>query len=116
MGVVSAGVGSSAVNVGRLGRSGCAYMIGENGRHIYVAFNCDYYTDYGSSGIRVNSEAIPSAYRPRNKVHTVCLTSDGSPVAAVVHPTGEVTIEAISSSNTAGDRMLWIDGYVDYWI
>jgi hypothetical protein len=91
-------------------------LVGDNGKHVYVAFNCDFYTDFGSNGIRVNSEAIPPAYRPRTTVRSLCLTIGGGIMVAVVNSMGEVTIEPTASSDTSGARVVWIDAYIDYWL
>lgn len=98
--------------------NGCYCRVRPGERHIYIAFNCS--VTYGMGALQINERQIPSAYRPKRSIYTLC-PAEGNSVAQVrvneegnifvdwIHP---VTAQAESTTPTAG----WIDGYIDYWI
>ena len=115
---LSASVNESDTPSGR--GSGCFYRVCAGESHIYVSFNCSFTT--GSSTVRVNANAIPSAYRPPHNIYVLCAVgyADGGRGLATVgiSPAGEVNIYAVhrlSGTAPSGETVKWIDGYIDYW-
>ena len=118
---LSTAVAASTVNSGRWGGSGIYYRVCAGGKHIYVAFNVSFATK--TSTVRVDSETIPSAYRPSYDVYALCPVgfSDGSRGIATVSvsPSGRVNIYAVhklpGATLSSGETVNWIDGYIDFW-
>jgi hypothetical protein len=113
------GVSASTVNSGRWGGSGVYYRVCAGGKHIYVAFNVSFTTS--NSTVRAESEKIP--YPPDYDVYALCPVgfADGSRgiATASVSPSGKVNIYAVhklpGATLSTGEKVNWIDGYIDYW-
>ena len=115
------GVAESTVNSGRWGGSGLFYRVCAGGKHIYVAFNCSFAAS--SSTVRVDANAIPSAYRPPYDVYALCpfgYADGGRGIATVsVSPSGIVNIYSLhrlTGTASGTETVAWIDGYIDFWI
>lgn len=114
-------VAESTVNSGRWGGSGVYHRVCAGEKHIYVAFNVSFTTS--SSTVRVESQTIPSAYRPPYDVYALCPVgfADGSRGIATVSvsPSGRVNIYAVhklpGATLSTGETVAWIDGYIDFW-
>lgn len=115
---LNSAVTESVTNSGRWGGTGCHYRVCAGNKHIYVAFNCAF--SIGST-VRVNADAIPSAYRPNYDVYALCpvVLDDGSRGIATVSvsPSGRVNIYHVHpfSEYSNSSAVKWIDGYIDYW-
>lgn len=108
----------STEDIGRHGGTGCYYRVCEGGKHVYVAFNRK--LNYDGSPIQINLNAIPSAFRPKRSVYTMCATSVRAAARVNVNTEGNVIVDWIqlitSSAQTTSTMVGWIDGYIDYWI
>ena len=102
---------------GRQDDTGCYYQV-SNGNHVQVAFNCSYH--YAGTAQVVNMTPIPEEYRPERTVCSICPANDRRLALVTVKPDGYIRIEWIqtiaSSSNTTSATVLWVDGYLDYWV
>lgn len=118
---LSTAVAASTVNSGRWGGTGVYYRVCAGGKHIYVAFNVSFTTK--TSTVRVDSETIPSAYRPNYDVYALCpvgFSDNSRGIATVsVSPSGRVNIYAVhklpGATLSSGETVNWIDGYIDFW-
>lgn len=110
-------VGEPTADVGRGAYGNCYYRV-ENGNHVYVAFNCAF--DYKGSPISVSANAIPTEYRPKKNVYSLCAGYGRTSTRVAVDTGGLVYIDSVQimsdSSPTNNIFMNWIDGYIDYWI
>jgi hypothetical protein len=112
----------SETAVGRRESAGCHYRVCEEGRHIYVAFNCAF--AFSGNTIEINANNIPIAYRPGREVYAMCAvecTSGERAIArVVVTPLGKVLVEWVQviTASTESEQIAvkWIDGYIDFWI
>lgn len=111
------GMEESPYAYGRQDDTGCYYQV-SNGNHVQVAFNCAY--SYAGSAMVVNREPIPEEYRPQLTVCSICPANDRMLALITVQPDGYIRIEWVqtiaSTSTTASAAVLWIDGYIDYWV
>lgn len=111
------GMEESPYAYGRQDDTGCYYQV-SNGNHVQVAFNCAY--SYAGSAMVVNRTPIPEEYRPLRTVCSICPTNDRMLALITVQPDGYIRIEWVqtiaSTSTTASAAVLWVDGYIDYWV
>ena len=111
------GMSESPYAYGRQGDTGCYYQV-SNGNHVQAAFNCSY--DYAGRSMVVNKTPIPEEYRPDRTVCSICPTNDRRLALVTVQPDGYIRIEWVqtiaSTSNTTSATVLWVDGYLDYWV
>lgn len=102
---------------GRQDDTGCYYQV-SNGNHVQVAFNCSYH--YAGTAQVVNMTPIPEKYRPERTVCSICPANDRRLALVTVQPDGYIRIEWVqtiaSTSNTSSATVLWVDGYLDYWV
>jgi hypothetical protein len=112
------GVSESPTPSGRWGGSGVYYRVCAGGKHVYVAFNVSFNT---GGTVRAESETIPNA--PEYDVYALCPVgfADGARGIATVSvsPKGRVNIYAVhklpGGTLSSGEKVDWIDGYIDYW-
>lgn len=111
------GMNESPYAYGRQDDTGCYYQV-SNGNHVQAAFNCSY--DYAGRSMVVNKTPIPEEYRPERTVCSICPTNDRRLALVTVQPDGYIRIEWVqtiaSTSDTASATVLWVDGYLDYWV
>lgn len=111
------GMEESPYAYGRQDDTGCYYQV-SNGNHVQAAFNCSY--DYAGRSMVVNKTPIPEEYRPERTVCSICPTNDRRLALVTVQPDGYIRIEWVqtiaSTSNTTSATVLWVDGYLDYWV
>lgn len=111
------GMNESSYAYGRQDDTGCYYQV-SNGNHVQAAFNCSY--DYAGRSMVVNKTPIPEEYRPERTVCSICPTNDRRLALVTVQPDGYIRIEWVqtiaSTSNTTSATVLWVDGYLDYWV
>ena len=111
------GMEESSYAYGRQDDTGCYYQV-SNGNHVQAAFNCSY--DYAGRSMVVNKTPIPEEYRPERTVCSICPTNDRRLALVTVQPDGYIRIEWVqtiaSTSNTTSATVLWVDGYLDYWV
>lgn len=111
------GMEESPYDYGRQDDTGCYYHV-SNGNHVQVAFNCAY--SYAGSAMVVNRTPIPEEYRPKWTVCSICPANDRMLALITVQPDGYIRIEWVqsiaSTSTTASAAVLWVDGYIDYWV
>ena len=111
------GMNESSYAYGRQDDTGCYYQV-SNGNHVQAAFNCAY--DYAGRSMVVNKTPIPEEYRPERTVCSICPTNDRRLALVTVQPDGYIRIEWVqtiaSTSNTTSATVLWVDGYLDYWV
>ena len=111
------GMNESPYAYGRQDDTGCYYQV-SNGNHVQAAFNCAY--DYAGRSMVVNKTPIPEEYRPERTVCSICPTNDRRLALVTVQPDGYIRIEWVqtiaSTSNTTSATVLWVDGYLDYWV
>ena len=111
------GMNESPYAYGRQDDTGCYYQV-SNGNHVQAAFNCSY--DYAGRSMVVNKTPIPEEYRPERTVCSICPTNDRRLALVTVQPDGYIRIEWVqtiaSTSNTTSATVLWVDGYLDYWV
>lgn len=111
------GMEESPYAYGRQDDTGCYYQV-SNGNHVQVAFNCSY--NYAGRSQVINLTPIPEEYRPERTVCSICPTNDRRLALVTVQPDGYIRIEWVqtiaSTSNTSSATVLWVDGYLDYWV
>lgn len=111
------GMEESPYAYGRQDDTGCYYQV-SNGNHVQVAFNCSY--NYAGRSKVINLTPIPEEYRPERTVCSICPTNDRRLALVTVQPDGYIRIEWVqtiaSTSNTSSATVLWVDGYLDYWV
>lgn len=111
------GMEESPYAYGRQDDTGCYYQV-SNGNHVQVAFNCAY--SYAGSAMVVNRTPIPEEYRPLRTVCSICPTNNRMLALITVQPDGYIRIEWVqtiaSTSTTSSAAVLWVDGYLDYWV
>ena len=120
-GWISLGLSDSVVEredvAGRIGK-GCYYRV-INGNHVYVAFCCQF-TFADNKAVTINKDMIPEKYRPPNHMYQHCIACDRTIARCKVRPQGDVVVDWVQvlSANaiTTSYEVLWIDGYIDYWI
>lgn len=89
-----------------------------NRNHVYISFNCAF-TFVGDQK-QVNSDLIPSQYRPARNVIDICPVNNRAVARIITTHDGKVIIDFVQdlSTGTATNSYTvnWIDGYLDYWI
>lgn len=106
------GVSESSIPMGRVG--GCKYMV-RDGNHIYCGFNCSF--SYTGQVLTVNGTEIPEEYRPERAVRSLCAVNEDGIAMVCVTPDGFIQVEWVKRDGETGSHIvLWIDGYIDYWI
>ena len=110
-------VSTSNSSIGRAENGKCCYRV-VDGNHVYVAFNCAF--NYANAQLQVNSNAIPSKYRPDNTVTAICAIGGRAVARINVNSSGNILVEWIQSiqngTKTESGTVSWVDGYIDYWI
>lgn len=108
----ASGIHESAYQVGRA--VDCKYRVSE-GNHVYAAFNAEF--TYQGSALTVNAAAIPEAYRPEQTVYALCAVNGNGTAVVSVTPEGFIRVENVKRDGESGNiPVLWIDGYIDYFI
>lgn len=111
------GVKESTYSYGRLKDPGCCYLV-SNGNHVYVAFNCAF--TYTGSAVKINASAIPTEYRPKHWMCSLCILNDRAIASVSINTNGNIEIEWIQNLldtvKTGSKEVTWVDGYIDYWI
>lgn len=106
------GVSESFFPMGRA--EDCKYLV-KDGNHVYCAFNCSF--SYTGQVLTVNGAAIPEEYRPERAVHSLCAVDEDGIAMVCVTPDGFIQVEWVKRDGETGNHtVLWIDGYIDYWI
>ena len=99
------------------GGAGCFYRV-INGNHVFVRFNCA--LTYNGSSVNINSETIPSQYRPKNNAMALLPVNDRCIARASVASDGYIYVNYVqnmaTASTTTSYSVAWIDGYIDYFI
>ncbi len=107
------GIDEGTDNYGRYDGVGFAV---KDGNHVYVAFSTSF--NYDGYPVVMNLSAIPEEYRPHRTVCSIC-PADGQKIAMVsVEPDGYIRVNGVVplSASARSDAVMWIDGYLDYWI
>ena len=82
---------------------------------MYAAFNAEF--TYQGSALTVNAAAIPEAYRPEQTVYALCAVDGNGTAIVSVTPEGFIRVENVKRDGESGNiPVLWIDGYIDYFI
>ncbi len=106
------GVLDAAQAVGRY--TGCGYRV-HIGRHVYAAFSCSF--RYTGVPITINAAPMPEEIRPAAPVWGISPINDGGIAAVCLKPDGYIQVQWVLRNGQAGQQeVLWIDGYLDYWI
>lgn len=109
---LAGGVYESSGELGRV--QNCKYRVSE-GNHVYAAFNCSFV--HSGLPVTVNGVPIPEGCRPAREVRSVCAVDAGGTAMVCVTPDGFIQVEWVKRDGETGDHaVLWIDGYLDYWI
>ena len=89
-----------------------------NQNHVYISFNCAF-TFVGDQK-QVNSDLIPSQYRPARNVIDICPVNNRAVARIITTYDGKVIIDFVQDLSTGAATgsytVNWIDGYLDYWI
>ena len=65
----------------------------------------------------VNGTEIPEEYRPERAVRSLCAVNEDGIAMVCVTPDGFIQVEWVKRDGETGSHIvLWIDGYIDYWI
>ena len=109
---LASGVSESAYQFGRV--EDCKYQV-KDGNHVFAAFNCSFV--HTGQAVTVNETAIPEENRPARTVLAFCpVDNDGTALVSVT-PDGFIQVERVKRDGENGEHpVLWIDGYIDYWI
>lgn len=111
------GMEESSYAYGRQDDTGCYCQV-SNGNHVQITFNCSY--KYAGTSQAVNLTPIQEEYRPARTVCSLCVCNDRRIALVTVEPDGYIRIAWVqtiaSSSNTTSATVLWVDGYLDYWV
>lgn len=111
------GIHESVYAYGRKEDTGCHYMV-TNGNHVIAAFNCMF--SFAGTSLVINSAVIPTEHRPPRPVFSLCPVNDRSIALVSVNPDGYIRVEWVQLLTdtvlTGAAEVLWIDGYLDYWI
>lgn len=114
---LASGMQESAYAYGRKNETGCFYHV-SNGNHVHISFNCAY--SYAGISKAVNRTPLPEEYRPERTVCSICPANDRMLALVTVQPDGYIRIEWVqtisATSNTTSATVLWVDGYLDYWV
>lgn len=109
---LASGVYESSYGLGRV--QDCKYRVSE-GNHVYAAFNCSFV--HSGTPITVSGTPIPEGFRPAREVRSVCAVDAGGTAMVCVKPDGFIQVEWVKWDGETGNHaVLWIDGYLDYWI
>ena len=97
--------------------AGCFYRV-LNNNHVFIRFNCSF--DFSGDPISINSETIPSQYRPKNNAMALLPVNDTGVARVTVSSDGRIYViyvqDMATASATSSFAVSWIDGYVDYFI
>ena len=112
---LNAGVAESPFAYGRQEDTGCYYQL-SNGNHIHVACNCSF--NYRGTPVAINAAQLPVEHRPARPVCSLCAANDAQVVLVCVKPDGYIWAEWVKALDQASGTavVLWMDGYLDYWI
>ncbi len=106
------GVLDAAQTVGRF--AGCGFRV-HIGKHVYAAFSCSF--RYAGVPITINAAPMPEEIRPAAPVWGISPINDGGIAAVCLKPDGYIQVQWVLRNGQAGQQeVLWIDGYLDYWI
>jgi len=106
------GVYESASAHGRV--EDCKYQLSD-GNHVYVAFNCSF--THSGTTVTINASAMPSEVRPAQTVCGLCPVDNAGIAMVAVDTDGYIRVEWVKRDGESGSHsVLWIDGYLDYWI
>jgi len=106
------GVAESAPGCGRQPESGCHYLIW-GGSHIYLAFDCGFGQTAGT--VVINRDPIPEAYRPRRRAYALCPANDRGIVLVSADTDGFLRAQWVQQPADSA-AIVWLDGYLDYWV
>lgn len=113
----ASGITESVYAYGRKEDSGCHYLV-DAGSHVFVAFNCGF--SYSGTAKVINSTPIPAAHRPARTVMSLCPVNDRGIALVSVGSDGYIRAEWVQKMTdtvqTGTLQVIWIDGYLDYWI
>ncbi len=102
----------AAQAVGRY--AGCGYRV-HIGKHVYAAFSCSF--RYAGTPVTINAVPLPEEIRPAAPVWGICPINDGGLAAVCLKPDGYIQAQWVLRNGQSGQQeVLWIDGYLDYWI
>lgn len=102
----------AAQAVGRY--AGCGYRV-HIGKHVYAAFSCSF--RYAGTPITINAAPLPEEIRPAAPVWEISPINDGGIAAVCLKPDGYIQVQWVLRNGQAGElEVVWIDGYLDYWI
>lgn len=111
------GVEDSPYSYGRGDGTGCYYKV-SYGNHVHISFNCSF--NYTGSEFTINSTPIPESYRPNQTVCSLCPVNDRHIALVSVQTDGYIRVEWVQALkdtvDTGSVSILWIDGYLDYWV
>ena len=111
------GVSEAAASCGRKTDPGCHIRV-ENGKHILLAFDCSF--DYNGTAVRISRDPIPADCRPHRTAYGLCPVNDRGIALVSAGTDGHIRAEWIQkltdTAATAAAPVIWLDGYLDYWI
>lgn len=106
------GVMETSEAVGRY--AGCGYRV-HIGKHVYAGFSCSF--AYAGTPVTVSAAPVPEEIRPAAPVWGLSPVNDGGLAAVCLKPDGYIQVQWVLRNGQAGQQeVLWIDGYLDYWI
>lgn len=89
-----------------------------NHNHVYISLNCAF--AFSGDQKQVNSDYIPSQYRPARNVIDICPVNDRAVARIITTFDGKIIIDFVqdlsTGTKTTSYTVNWIDGYLDYWI
>lgn len=113
----ASGITESVYAYGRKEDSGCHYLV-DAGSHVFVAFNCGF--SYSGTAMVINSTPIPAEHRPARIVMSLCPANEMGIALVSVSSDGYIRVEWVQKMTdtvqTGTLQVIWIDGYLDYWI